>query len=51
VRDVEKDVRFSVNFAPELQEIISETKHLDHLGIILPIDAQNVALQEDRFLR
>ncbi|XP_056113379.1 dynein axonemal heavy chain 10 [Rhinichthys klamathensis goyatoka] len=48
---LEKDVHYSVNFAPELQEIISETKYLDHLGILLPNEAQNVALQEDRFLR
>ncbi|XDV20914.1 hypothetical protein PO909_026119, partial [Leuciscus waleckii] len=45
------DVRYSVNFAPELQEIISETKFLDHLGMLLPDEVQNVALQEDKFLR
>uniref|UniRef100_A0A672KU77 Dynein heavy chain 10, axonemal-like n=1 Tax=Sinocyclocheilus grahami TaxID=75366 RepID=A0A672KU77_SINGR len=45
------DVCYSVNFAPELQEIISETKYLDHLGILTPSEAQNVALQEDKFLR
>lgn len=50
-KDVEKDVRYSVNFAPELQEIISETKYLDHLGILTSSEAQNVALQEDKFLR
>lgn len=50
-RIVEKDVRFSVDFAPELQEIISETKHLDRLGILLPNEAQNVAVLEDKFLR
>uniref|UniRef100_A0A8C1QBG0 Dynein heavy chain 10, axonemal-like n=1 Tax=Cyprinus carpio TaxID=7962 RepID=A0A8C1QBG0_CYPCA len=48
---LEKDVCYSVNFAPELQEIISETKYLDHLGILTPSEAQNVALQEDKFLR
>lgn len=50
-KDVERDVRYSVNFAPELQEIVSETKYLDHLGILTPSEAQNVALQEDKFLR
>ncbi|XP_067295015.1 dynein axonemal heavy chain 10 isoform X2 [Pseudorasbora parva] len=50
-RGVEKDVRYAVNFTPELQEIISETKYMDRLGILLPSVAQNVALQENRFLR
>ncbi len=40
-----------VNFAPELQEIIAETKYLDYLGILTPSEAQNVALQENKFLR
>ncbi len=48
---VEKDVCYFVNFAPELQEIIAETKYLDYLGILTPSEAQNVALQEDKFLR
>ncbi|XP_009299843.1 dynein axonemal heavy chain 10 [Danio rerio] len=48
---LERDVRFSVNFPPELQEIISEAKCLDRIGIVLPDELQNVALQEEVFLR
>ncbi|XP_076854099.1 dynein axonemal heavy chain 10 [Brachyhypopomus gauderio] len=54
--DTEKDsqergLRFVVNFAPELKEVISETKYLEQLGYSVPELARNVALQEDRFLR
>lgn len=50
-RNVERDVRFSVNFAFELKEIISETKYLDRLGFAVSDLARNVALQEERFMR
>ncbi|XP_051514176.1 dynein axonemal heavy chain 10 [Myxocyprinus asiaticus] len=50
-RHVEKDVYYSVNFAPELKEIISETKYLDQLGCRVTELARNVALQEEKFLR
>lgn len=40
-----------VNFAPEIKEIISETKHLVTLGYCVPYLAQNVSLQEHNFIR
>uniref|UniRef100_A0AAZ3SBS5 Dynein heavy chain tail domain-containing protein n=2 Tax=Oncorhynchus TaxID=8016 RepID=A0AAZ3SBS5_ONCTS len=50
-RDMERGVRYMMNFAPELKEIISETKYLEQLGYSVPELARNVALQEDKFLR
>ncbi|MGH0156714.1 UNVERIFIED_CONTAM: hypothetical protein FKN15_032047 [Acipenser sinensis] len=47
----QKNIRYVVNFASELQEIISETKYLEQLGFTVPELARNVALQEDKFLR
>ncbi|XP_069071115.1 dynein axonemal heavy chain 10 [Pleurodeles waltl] len=47
----DKNVRYIVNFAPELREIITETKHMEQLGFSVPELARNVALQEDKFLR
>uniref|UniRef100_A0AAY4CET6 Dynein heavy chain tail domain-containing protein n=1 Tax=Denticeps clupeoides TaxID=299321 RepID=A0AAY4CET6_9TELE len=47
----EKGVRFRVNFAAELKEIITETKYMDQLDYSIPELAQNIALQEDKFLR
>lgn len=44
-------VRFIVNFAPEIKEIISETKNLVLLGYSVPPVAQNVALQEHKLVR
>ncbi|XP_035641685.1 dynein axonemal heavy chain 10 [Oncorhynchus keta] len=49
--DMERGVRYMMNFAPELKEIISETKYLEQLGYSVPELARNVALQEDKFLR
>ncbi len=40
---------FVVNFAPELEEIISEAKYLEKLGFAVPELARSVALQEDKF--
>ncbi|XP_075882096.1 dynein axonemal heavy chain 10-like isoform X2 [Nelusetta ayraudi] len=45
------DVRYAVNFAPEIKEIISETKCLEPLGYSVPQLAQNAALQEHKFIR
>ncbi|XP_066511362.1 dynein axonemal heavy chain 10-like isoform X1 [Hoplias malabaricus] len=50
-QDSERGLHFVVNFAPELKEIISETKYLEQLGHFVPELARNVALQEDKFLR
>uniref|UniRef100_H3BAL0 Dynein axonemal heavy chain 10 n=1 Tax=Latimeria chalumnae TaxID=7897 RepID=H3BAL0_LATCH len=47
----DKNVHYMVNFAPELQEIISETKYMEQLGFPVPELARNVALQEDKFIR
>uniref|UniRef100_A0A8C4WLB8 Dynein axonemal heavy chain 10 n=1 Tax=Gopherus evgoodei TaxID=1825980 RepID=A0A8C4WLB8_9SAUR len=47
----EKWSRFTVNFSPKLQEVISETKYMEQLGLPVPEIARNVALQEDKFLR
>ncbi|XP_053327864.1 dynein axonemal heavy chain 10 [Spea bombifrons] len=44
-------VRYAVHFAPELQEIITETKNMEQLGFSVGDLARNVALQEDKFLR
>ncbi|KAG9487629.1 hypothetical protein GDO78_007442 [Eleutherodactylus coqui] len=46
-----KKVHYAVNFAPELQEIITETKHMEQLGFSVGELPRNVALQEDKFLR
>ncbi|KAG2470484.1 DYH10 protein, partial [Polypterus senegalus] len=46
-----KNIQYSINFAPELKEIISETKYMEQLGFSVPELARNVALQEDKFLR
>ncbi|KAF7665535.1 hypothetical protein LDENG_00140280 [Lucifuga dentata] len=47
----ERVIRYIVNFAPEIKEIIQETKNLASLGYSVPALAQNVALQEQNFLR
>lgn len=48
---LQRVVRYLVNFAPEIGEIISETKHLELLGCSLPPLAQNVTLQRHKFFR
>ncbi|XP_028270606.1 dynein heavy chain 10, axonemal isoform X2 [Parambassis ranga] len=50
-KEKQRNVQFIVNFAPELKELISETKQLVTLGYFVPDQAQNVALQEDEFIR
>ncbi|XP_063753564.1 dynein axonemal heavy chain 10 [Eleginops maclovinus] len=46
-----REVRYIVNFAPELREIISEAFHLELQDYTLPDLAKIVALQEDKFIR
>ncbi|XP_044053526.1 dynein axonemal heavy chain 10 isoform X1 [Siniperca chuatsi] len=48
---LQRGVRYIVNFAPEIKEIISETNHLVSLGYAVPYLAQNIALQEHKFIR
>ncbi|XP_051888343.1 dynein axonemal heavy chain 10 [Pristis pectinata] len=43
--------QYEVNFAPELEEIIMESKYMEQLGLQIPQLARNVALQEQKFLR
>ncbi|NXU80069.1 DYH10 protein, partial [Oreotrochilus melanogaster] len=45
------DVHFIVNFSPLLQEVIIETKYMEHLGLPVPEIAKYLALQEDKYLR
>ncbi|NXU12127.1 DYH10 protein, partial [Pardalotus punctatus] len=47
----EKSVCFTLNFSPEFQEIIIETKYMEQLGLPVPEMARFVALQEDKYLR
>ncbi|NXQ21683.1 DYH10 protein, partial [Peucedramus taeniatus] len=46
-----KSVCFALNFSPEIQEIIIETKYMEQLGLPVPEMARYVALQEDQYLR
>ncbi|NXR24934.1 DYH10 protein, partial [Cinclus mexicanus] len=46
-----KNVCFTLNFSPEIQEIITETKYMEQLGLPVPEMARYVALQEDKYLR
>nr|XP_046243361.1 dynein axonemal heavy chain 10 [Scatophagus argus] len=46
-----RGVQYIVNFAPEIKEIISETSNLVSLGYSVPCLAENVALQEHKFIR
>ncbi|XP_035496799.2 dynein axonemal heavy chain 10-like [Scophthalmus maximus] len=49
--NLQRGVRYLVNFAPEIREIICETIHLVSLDFSVPQLAQNVALQEHKFLK
>uniref|UniRef100_A0A3B3TNK4 Dynein axonemal heavy chain 10 n=1 Tax=Poecilia latipinna TaxID=48699 RepID=A0A3B3TNK4_9TELE len=53
VRDVIYDgnVKYIVNFTPEIKEIISETNYLVGLGFFVPKLAENVALLESSLIR
>ncbi|XP_070572584.1 dynein axonemal heavy chain 10-like isoform X2 [Ptychodera flava] len=44
-------VKYVVDFAPELSEIVTETKHMEQLGFSIPELARNVALQEDKYIK
>ncbi|NXI79191.1 DYH10 protein, partial [Rhipidura dahli] len=46
-----KSICFALNFSPEIQEIIIETKYMEHLGLPVPEMARFVALQEDKYLK
>ena len=39
------DSKYVVDFAPDLSEIITETKYMEQLGFSIPELARNVALQ------
>lgn len=44
-------MKYTVNFAPEIKEIISETNYLVGLGFFVPKLAENVALLENTLIR
>ncbi|NXO39161.1 DYH10 protein, partial [Locustella ochotensis] len=46
-----KGVCFTLNFSPEIPEIIIETKYMEQLGLSVPEMARYMALQEDKYLR
>ncbi|NXQ63839.1 DYH10 protein, partial [Anthoscopus minutus] len=46
-----KSVYFTLNFSPEIEEIIFETKYMEQLELPVPEMARYVALQEDKYLR
>ncbi|NWW35004.1 DYH10 protein, partial [Panurus biarmicus] len=46
-----KSVCFTLNFSPEILEIIHETKYMEQLGLAVPEMARYMALQEDKYLR
>ncbi|NXB71412.1 DYH10 protein, partial [Donacobius atricapilla] len=46
-----KSACFTLNFSPEISEIIIETKYMEQLGLPVPEMARYVALQEDKYLR
>ncbi|NXH46249.1 DYH10 protein, partial [Dicaeum eximium] len=45
-----KSVCFALNFSPEIEEIIIETKYMEQLGLPVPEMARYVALQEEKYL-
>jgi len=45
----EEDGVIRVNFSRELQAVIREARYLDRLGLPVPENALNVALQEDKY--
>ncbi|NWU42747.1 DYH10 protein, partial [Hylia prasina] len=45
-----KSVCFTLNFSPEILEIITETKYMEQLELPVPEMARYVALQEDKYL-
>jgi len=47
--DEEGTDMLTVNFAPELSEIILESKYLEQLGFTIPELARNMSLQEYKY--
>lgn len=48
-KNVSQQEMITVNFRPELREIIKETKYLDKMNLAVPEAAMNVALQEEKY--
>ncbi|NXL71450.1 DYH10 protein, partial [Leptocoma aspasia] len=46
-----RSVCFALNFSPEIQDIITETKYMEQLGLPVPEMARYVALQEEKYFR
>ncbi|NWR08618.1 DYH10 protein, partial [Paradoxornis webbianus] len=46
-----KSICFTLNFSPEILEIITEAKYMEQLGLPVPEIARYMALQEDKYLR
>ncbi|XP_057295129.1 dynein axonemal heavy chain 10-like [Hydractinia symbiolongicarpus] len=44
-------IHYIVDFAPELSEIIIESKYFEQAGFSIPDLARNVALQEEKYIR
>uniref|UniRef100_A0A665V7Z7 Dynein heavy chain tail domain-containing protein n=1 Tax=Echeneis naucrates TaxID=173247 RepID=A0A665V7Z7_ECHNA len=49
--NLQRGVRYALNFSPEIREIISEARNLVPMGYSVPYLAQSVALQEHKFIR
>uniref|UniRef100_A0A3B4BIB4 Dynein heavy chain tail domain-containing protein n=1 Tax=Periophthalmus magnuspinnatus TaxID=409849 RepID=A0A3B4BIB4_9GOBI len=47
----ERSIRFSVNFATEIRQMVAETNDLVSMGYSVPDLVRNVALQEGKFMR
>ncbi|KAG2469024.1 DYH10 protein, partial [Polypterus senegalus] len=46
-----KNIQYTINFSPEVKEIILEAKYMDLLGFSVPELVRHVALQENKFYR
>ncbi|XP_051787986.1 dynein axonemal heavy chain 10-like [Erpetoichthys calabaricus] len=46
-----KNMQYTINFSPEVKEIILEAKYMDLLGFSVPQLVRHVALQENKFHR
>ena len=44
------EVKYVVDFAAELSQIVIETKYMEQLGFSVPELARNVALQEEKYI-
>ncbi|ESO91629.1 hypothetical protein LOTGIDRAFT_122204, partial [Lottia gigantea] len=45
------EIKYLVDFDPQLHEIIAETKYMEQLGFSVPELARNVALQEEKYIK